>query len=107
MTSPTPPIPASEPGTGIGTVLVTFGGLCTIDGVHSDDIQHCRGTARLVEVQHSTPDQIVFDLEVSDQDPNAIGWLVYRAYRVGCQPSTPHSPTCVETLNNVLGDALR
>ena len=65
-----------------GNVLVTFGGLCTVDGVHSDDIAHCRGTARLVEVHHATPDALVFDLEVSDPDPTAIGWLVYRAYRI-------------------------
>ena len=54
-----------------GNVLVTFGGLCTVDGVHSDDIAHCRGTARLVEVHHATPDAPVFDLEVSDPDPTA------------------------------------
>ncbi len=65
-----------------GDVLVTYGGLCTVDGMHSDDIAHCRGTARLVEVRRDTPDTIVLDLEVSDPDPSAIGWFVYRAYRV-------------------------
>ncbi len=65
-----------------GHVLVTFGGLCTVDGVHSDDIAHCRGTARLVEVRRDTPEAIVLDLEVSDPDPSAIGWFVYRGYRI-------------------------
>jgi arylsulfate sulfotransferase len=63
-------------------VLITYGGLCTIDGLFSDDIQHCRGTARLIEVDRGEPDTVVFDVEVRDRDPNAIGWLVYRAYRI-------------------------
>ena len=31
-------------------VLVTYGGLCTIGGVPSDDIANCRGTGRVIEV---------------------------------------------------------
>ena len=69
-------LPATE------NVLIAYGGLCTIDGVYSDAIQQCRGTARLIEVDRGAPDTVVFDLEVRDRDPNAIGWLVYRAYRI-------------------------
>jgi hypothetical protein len=65
-----------------GNVLVTYGGLCAIDGVPSDDIAHCRGTARLIEVRRDQADAVVFDLEVSDRDPSAIGWLVYRSTRI-------------------------
>ncbi len=65
-----------------GNVLVTYGGLCTTDGVPSDDIAHCRGTARILEVTHQQPSAVLFDVEVHDRDPAAIGWLVYRAYRL-------------------------
>jgi hypothetical protein len=65
-----------------GNVLVTYGGLCTIDGVFSDDVAHCRGTARILEVRRDQADAVVFDVEVRDRDPTAIGWLVYRGYRL-------------------------
>ncbi len=65
-----------------GNVLITYGGLCAIDGVPSDDIAHCRGTARILEVTHEEPSAVLFDVEVQDRDPSAIGWLVYRAYRL-------------------------
>ena len=65
-----------------GNVLVTYGGLCTIDGMKSDDIAHCRGSARFIEVRRDTPDRIVFDLALSARDPTAIGWLVYRGKRI-------------------------
>lgn len=65
-----------------GNVLITYGGLCTIDGVPSDDIAHCRGTGRIIEVARASGDRIVYDVEVEDPDPAAIGWLVYRAYRL-------------------------
>jgi hypothetical protein len=64
-----------------GNVLVTYGGLCTVGGVNSDDILHCRGTARLVEVRRDSQ-AVVFDLGVRDPDPNALGWLVYRGERI-------------------------
>ena len=65
-----------------GNVLVTYGGLCTIDGVPSDDIADCRGSARIIEVDRAAGDAIVFDLELHDRDPGAIGWLVYRSNRL-------------------------
>ncbi|HEY2387797.1 MAG TPA: aryl-sulfate sulfotransferase [Candidatus Binatia bacterium] len=65
-----------------GNVLVTYGGLCTIGGVPSDDIATCRGTGRVIEVAHASADRVVYDVEVQDPDPAAIGWLVYRAYRL-------------------------
>jgi hypothetical protein len=63
-------------------VLVTYGGLCTVDGQHSDDIVNCRGSARFVEVARGAPDTIVWDVSLADRDPNAIGWLVYRGKRI-------------------------
>ncbi len=65
-----------------GNVLVTYGGLCTIGGVPSDDVAHCRGTGRIIEVARTSGDRVVYDVEVRDPDPGAIGWLVYRAYRL-------------------------
>ncbi len=65
-----------------GNVLVTYGGLCTIDGVPSDDIPHCRGTGRVIEVARASGNAIVMDVEVRDRDASALGWLVYRAYRL-------------------------
>jgi arylsulfate sulfotransferase len=65
-----------------GNVLITYGGLCTIAGVPSDDIAHCRGTGRIIEVTRPSGSGIVFDVEVHDRDPSAIGWLVYRGYRL-------------------------
>lgn len=65
-----------------GNVLITYGGLCTVNGVPSDDIAHCRGTARILEVRHDESGTVVFDVEVADRDPDAIGWLVYRSYRL-------------------------
>ena len=39
-------------------------------------------TARLIEVRRDQADAVVFDLTVSDRDPSAIGWLVYRSTRI-------------------------
>jgi len=65
-----------------GNVLITYGGLCTIDGQHSDDLATCRGAARFIEVHRNAPDRIVFDLSLEDRDPAAFGWLVYRGTRI-------------------------
>ena len=65
-----------------GNVLITYGGLCTVDGQHSDDILNCRGSARFIEVHRGAPDTVVFDLSLADRDPAAIGWLVYRGQRI-------------------------
>ena len=63
-------------------MLITYGGLCTVNGVPSDDIAHCRGTARILEVDRAHGDAVVLDVEVSDRNPAAIGWFVYRSYRI-------------------------
>jgi arylsulfate sulfotransferase len=65
-----------------GNALVTYGGLCTIAGDPSDDIATCRGTGRVIEVTRTSDNRVVYDVEVQDPDPSAIGWLVYRAYRL-------------------------
>jgi len=49
-----------------GNTFITFGGVCTIDGAPTDDVENGFARARLVEV---TPDnEIVFDMWIDDSD---------------------------------------
>jgi hypothetical protein len=60
--------------------LITFGGLCTENGVPSQNLQVCRSTARIIEIDNGTGDK-VFDLALDDADPSSTGYVVYRAER--------------------------
>lgn len=61
--------------------LITFGGLCEVGGVPSDDLAACRSTARIIEVEDMT-DERVFDVLIDDADPMSMGVLVNRAERL-------------------------
>ena len=63
-------------------VLITFGGVCTEDGIPSGAIRDCRLNARIIEVTHDSEPVKVFDLLVNDEDPTARGYAVYRADRI-------------------------
>lgn len=60
--------------------LITFGGLCTENGVASQNLQNCRSSARIIEVDTTTGERL-FDLSVEDPDPMTSGYVVYRAER--------------------------
>jgi hypothetical protein len=64
-----------------GNTLITFGGLCTEAGVPSDNVDSCRSSARIIEVDTET-DERVWDLAVDDNDPQSTGYLVYRSERL-------------------------
>lgn len=64
-----------------GNVLVTFGGLCEINGVPSDNNRECRSWARVVEVSYDTTEK-VFDLEIDDADTTSSGYIVIRSERL-------------------------
>ena len=51
-----------------GNTFITFGGICTLDGAPTDDVEQGFARARLVEV---TPDnEIVFDMWIDDSGGN-------------------------------------
>jgi len=64
-----------------GNTLITFGGLCKEAGVASDNIQACRSSARVIEVDTAT-DERVFDLAVDDADMLSSGYVVNRSERL-------------------------
>jgi arylsulfate sulfotransferase len=64
-----------------GNVLITFGGLCEIDGIPSNNPGQCKSWSRIIEVTHDT-DENVFDLEIVDADPTSLGFIVYRSERL-------------------------
>jgi len=62
-------------------VLITFGGLCTVNGLPSENSATCRSSARVIEVDGLTYEE-VFDLAVADPDPDSTGYVVYRSERM-------------------------
>ncbi len=64
-----------------GNTLITFGGLCEENGVPSDNIQVCRSSARVIEVDTQT-DERVFDIVIDDADPLSSGYVVNRSDRL-------------------------
>lgn len=64
-----------------GNTLITFGGLCEVGGVPSDDLAACRSTARIIEVEDQTNER-VFDVLVDDADPMSMGIFVNRSERL-------------------------
>lgn len=66
---------------GTGNTLITFGGLCAVGGVPSDDLAACRASARIIEVEAET-DERVFDLAVDDADAGSSGYTVAQSERL-------------------------
>ncbi len=67
-----------------GNVLITFGGI-TLDseGVPTDTVVPSKVSARIVEVTHETPAEIVFELSIVDNTPDLNnGWTIYRSERL-------------------------
>ena len=64
-----------------GNVLITFGGLCTLNGLPSDNLAQCRTSSRIIETTYDTRTR-VFDVTVEDPDTTTIGYRVYRSERV-------------------------
>jgi hypothetical protein len=63
-----------------GNTLITFGALCEIGGIPSDDIDICRTTGRVIEVDTETNAR-VFDVTV-DSQPAETGYTVWRSERI-------------------------
>ena len=63
-------------------VLITFGGLCHIDGIPSQTLSTCQVSARIIEVDRSEPANVVFDLFVEAKPPIGRGTRVYRSERI-------------------------
>lgn len=66
--------------TGTGNVLINFAGLCTVDGVYSDDVRGCHRSMRIIEIERGATDRVVFDLLIDDAATD--GWFGYRAERI-------------------------
>lgn len=69
-------------------VLITFGGLCMIDGLPSEASRTCRSSARIIEVDRQTHEE-VFDLQITDPRPDTAGYLVYRSERLASLHADP------------------
>ena len=69
-----------------GNVLITDGARVTTSPDEADDTPDL-GWARILEVTHETPADMVFELVLDDEPP--AGWRVYRAERwPGLYPSS-------------------
>jgi hypothetical protein len=64
-----------------GNTLITFGGLCEVGGVPSEDLANCRSSARVIEVD-TTTNATVFDIPIDDADPMSSGYIVNRSERL-------------------------
>jgi len=71
-----------------GNTLITFGGLCAVGGVPSDDLDACRASARIIEVEAET-DERVFDLAVDDADVGTSGYTVNQSERLSTLYGNP------------------
>ena len=65
-----------------GNTLMTFGGLCEVGGIPSEDLANCRSSARVIEVD-TTTNAAVFDVSIDDADPMSSGYIVNRSERIG------------------------
>ena len=63
-----------------GNILVTHAGLTADPAGTPDDTSDDVAWARIVEVTHTTPAEIVFDLVI--REGPEVGWRVYRAERL-------------------------
>ena len=64
-----------------GNRLITYGALCAEAGVPSDNLDVCRTTARVVEVEDEN-DERVFDIGLDDADPMSTGYVVWQSERL-------------------------
>jgi hypothetical protein len=60
-----------------GNVLITFGGVNTVNGVNSSALGYGKKHARVMQVTKESPAYKVFDVRV--YDPNAIRTTIYRS----------------------------
>ena len=63
-----------------GNTFITYGGICTADGVPAENpfVSHC--IARWIEVTPGTPGETVFEMTVDDDsDEDPIAWSSFRA----------------------------
>ena len=63
-------------------VLITYGGMCLINNIPSDNLAGCNTQARIVEADRLGTAGRVFDLSVQDTDPTTTGYRVYRSERI-------------------------
>ena len=59
---------------------VTYGGVCTVDGVPSGKVYEGHCLSRLIEVTPGSPGETVFEMIVNDDSAEgAVGWSSFRA----------------------------
>ncbi len=63
-------------------VLITFAGLCKVDGLFSDAVRSCATSIRVNEIARGDNERIVFDILIEDPDPDHPGWRSYRSARL-------------------------
>jgi hypothetical protein len=63
-------------------VLITFAGICKVDGVFSDAVRSCSTSIRVIEVAREDNDRVVFDILIEEPDPAHMGWRSYRSERL-------------------------
>jgi hypothetical protein len=63
-------------------VLITFAGICKVDGVFSDSVRTCSTSIRVIEVSRVDNDRVVFDVLIEEPDPAHMGWRSYRSERL-------------------------
>jgi arylsulfate sulfotransferase len=63
-------------------VLITFAGLCKVDGLFSDAIRACATSIRVNEIARGDNERIVFDILIEEPDPDHLGWRSYRSERL-------------------------
>ena len=80
----TPFIGDADYMTETGNVLITFGGITQdAQGFPSETIGDSKVSAKVVEVTHEIPAEVVFEMSITDTSPDiANGWTVYRAERL-------------------------
>ncbi len=64
-----------------GDVLITFGGICILNGEPGNSLGPCSVSGRVIEVTCDSRTK-VFDISVDDADPATTGYEVYRNDRI-------------------------
>ncbi len=63
-----------------GNTFVTYGGVCTVDGVPSGKVYEGHCLSRLIEITPGSPGETVFEMIVNDDSAEgAVGWSSFRA----------------------------
>lgn len=66
-----------------GNVLITDGGrMFDVKGRSTDAIPGAHQWARIVEVTHATPSEVVFEMTIDSGAESGIGWSIYRCERL-------------------------